>query len=557
MSWFSDPVGPCDETPIRVPGMPKILGFLEVNRLRIIENSVLIVAVLLAWNASALASPGKVAPPPESPAVEAAPDTPPAPKPFEYADVEQKAKDLATKSYVRDDGDIPDFLGKLNYDQYRDIRYNTERSIWRDEDLPFQLQSFHRGFIFKDRVSINVVENGSSTRIGYSPDLFDYGKNEFPSPLPEDLGFAGLRVHYPLKRDDTYDEIAVFLGASYFRAVGMGQAYGLSARGLAIDTGLSKAEEFPIFREFWVEKPDKDANSLTVYALLDSPSVVGAYRFVIRPGVDLAMDVWSHLYFRKPVERLGIAPLTSMFLHGENTDRFMDDFRPEVHDSDGLLIGKSTGEWMWRPLNNPRQLRISVFADKKPSGFGLMSRDHNFDHYQDLEAEYHRRPGAWVEPTGDWGAGGVYLIEIPSDAEKYDNIVAFWVPDEPTAEGKDMRFDYRLHFVTDEFTAPSGGKVVSTRVGADAGKSNKRKLVVEFSSPFLKNLSPKANVVAEVNAVGKISNTVVHKNEMSGTWRLSFELEPEKGKNPTELRAILRSGKDILTESWVYQWNAP
>lgn len=505
------------------------------------------------------ASPGKVAPPPapEPPPEETALATQPAPKPFDFTDVEAKARELAGQSYSRDDGGMPDVLAKLDYDQYRDIRFKTEKSFWRDEDLPFQIQAFHRGFMFKDRVLINILENGSTTRIGYSPDLFDYGKNQFPAPLPQDLGFAGLRFHYPLKRDDTFDEIAVFLGASYFRAVGLGQAYGLSARGLAIDTGLPKAEEFPIFREFWVQKPEKDANSLTVYALLDSPSVAGAYRFVIRPGLDLGMDVSSHLFFRKSVERLGIAPLTSMFLHGENTDRLINDFRPEVHDSDGLLIGRSTGEWMWRPLNNPRQLRISVFTDTKPSGFGLMSRDRNFDHYQDLEAQYHRRPSAWIEPVGDWGAGAVYLIEIPSDAEKYDNIVAFWVPDQPTAEGTDLRYDYRLHFITDEFTAPGGGKVVSTFVGATPGSENRHKFVVDFSSPLLKLLSPKAEVVGEVSAMGKVSNIVVRKNEINDTWRLSFDLEPEKGRNPTELRAILKAGRDILTESWVYQWNAP
>ena len=519
--------------------------------------ALLFVGLLAA--AATPASPVKVAPPPAPEPGEAATEIgpPPAPKPFEFADVEAKARELAAHDYTRDDVDIPEFLSNLNYDQYRDIRYKADKSLWRDEGLPFQIQAFHRGFIFKDRVRINVVEHGSSTRIGYSPDLFDYGKNQFPAMLPEDLGFAGIRIHFPLKHDDTFDEIVVFLGASYFRAVGLGQAYGLSARGLAIDTGLGKAEEFPIFREFWVEKPEQDANSLTVYALLDSRSVAGAYRFVIRPGLDLAMDVQSRLFFRQSVERLGVAPLTSMFLRGENTDRFMDDFRPEVHDSDGLLIGKSTGEWVWRPLNNPRQLRISVFSDTKPSGFGLMSRDRDFDHYQDLEAEYHRRPSAWVEPVGDWGAGGIYLIEIPSDAEKYDNIVAFWMPDEPIVEGKTLSFDYRLHFVMQEFTAPSGGKVVSTRVGAAEGHGSKRKFVVDFTSPMLKLMSPKAAVVAEVSAVGKISNTVVQKNVEAGTWRLSFDLEPEKGRNPTELRAILRSGRDILTESWVYQWNAP
>lgn len=509
-------------------------------------------------SAGVMASPGKVAPPPapEPSAVEAEQTTPPPPKPFEFADVELRARELATKSYARDDGGLPEFLGKLDYDQYRDIRYRAEKSIWRDESLPFQVQAFHRGFMFKDRVIINILDHGSSTRIGYAPELFDYGKNQFPSLLPPELGFAGVRFHYPLRRDEAYDEIAVFLGASYFRAVGLGQAYGLSARALAVDTGLAKSEEFPIFREFWIEKPEKDATSLTVYAVLDSPSVTGAYRFVIHPGLDLSMDVFSRLYFRKPVDRLGIAPLTSMFLRGENTDHFMDDFRPEVHDSDGLLIGKSTGEWMWRPLNNPRQLRISVFKDTKPSGFGLMSRDRNFDHYQDLEAEYHRRPSAWVEAVGDWGAGGVYLIEIPSDAEKYDNIVAFWVPDQPTGEGKELRFDYRLHFIAEEFTAPSSGKVVATRVGAADTHSGKRKFVVDFASPTLKLMSPKAKVAADVSAVGKVSNVVVQKNEENGTWRLSFELEPEKGKNPIELRAILKSGPDILTESWVYQWNS-
>jgi glucans biosynthesis protein len=411
--------------------------------------------------------------------------------------------------------------------------------------------------MFTDRVVINIVDHGVATRLAYSTELFDFGRNQLPAPLPADLGFAGLRFHYPLRRDDVWDEIAVFLGASYFRAVGLGQVYGLSARGLALDTGLPKAEEFPIFREFWIDKPARDAASLTVYALLDSPSVTGAYRFTIHPGLDLTMEVASHLYFRKKVERVGIAPLTSMFFHGENTDRFVDDFRPEVHDSDGLLIGRSTGEWIWRPLNNPRQLRISVFQDSKPSGFGLMTRDRDFDHYQDLEAQYHRRPGVWVETLGDFGPGAVYLLEIPSDAEKYDNIVAFWVPDQPAGEGREFRYDYRMHFVLDEFTAPGGGKVVATRIGAAAADGSTRKFVVDFASPTLKMLSPRANVEAEVSAGGgKIVNPVVHKNEENGTWRLSFDLAPEKDKDPVELRAILKSGKDVLTETWVYQWNS-
>ncbi len=524
---------------------------MKARKSRIILYFVLWLPVL------ASAGPDKPAHPPAAPAAIAENQAPPPPKPFDFLDAELRAKELAGKPYARDEASLPDFLTKLDYDQYRDIRYKPNKALWRDEELPFQIQAFHRGFMFTDRVIVNIVNHGEATRLAYSPELFDFGRNNLPAPLPADLGFAGLRFHYPLRRDEVLDEIAVFLGASYFRAVGLAQVYGASARGLALDTGLPKAEEFPIFREFWIEKPAKDADSLTLYALLDSPSVTGAYRFVIRPGLDLTMDITSHLYFRKAVERVGIAPLTSMFFHGENTDRFADDFRPEVHDTDGLLFGRSTGEWVWRPINNPRQLRISVFHDTKPSGFGLLQRDRNFDHYQDLEAQYHHRPSVWVETLGEWGPGAIYLIEIPSEAEKYDNIVAFWVPDQAASEGKEFRYDYRLHFFRDEFIVPSGGKVVATRIGAAENDGANRKIVVDFGGPTLKMLSPKALMEADVSAGGgKIANLVVQKNEENDTWRLSFDLEPEKDKDLVELRAMLKSGKDVFTETWVYQWNS-
>ncbi len=508
--------------------------------------------LLLLFVVPALAQEQAAAPEPQ-------PEKQPSAKPFDFAAVEQSARELASKPYARDDGGMPEFLNNYDYDQYRDIRFKPEKALWKDEGLPFQVQLFHRGFMFKDRVVINVIDQGQASKIAYTPELFDFGKNKLPGPLPPDLGFAGLRFHYPLRKDDIFDEIAVFLGASYFRAVGLGQAYGISARALAVDTGLPKAEEFPIFREFWIEKPAKNAVALTVYALLDSPSVTGAYRFVMHPGLDLTIDVNSHVFFRQTVERFGVAPLTSMFFHGENTDRFMDDFRPEVHDSDGLIIGRHNGEWIWRPLNNPRQLGISVFQDTSPAGFGIMQRDRTFDHYQDLEARYHLRPSAWIEALGEWGAGAVYLIEIPSDAEKYDNIVAFWVPDRPTGEGKDWTFDYRLHFILNEFMADNGGKVTSSRIGAsgtDVLHSENRKFVVDFASESLELLSDKAPVEADVNvSSGQIMNSVVHKNSENGTWRLSFELVPDKDRNPVELRAFLKVGDEVLTETWVYQWS--
>ncbi len=481
-----------------------------------------------------------------------------APERFDFAVVQKLAQKLASQPYVRDDASLPEVLAELDYDRYRDIRFKPEFSLWRDTGLPFQVQFFHRGFLYRDKVVINVVEDGKPKRLEYTSDWFDFGKTPL-GPFEGDLGFAGFRLHYPIKRDGYYDEIVVFQGASYFRAVGLGQTYGLSARGLAIDTGLSRAEEFPVFREFWIEKPAPDAREIVVYALLDSPAVAGAYRFVIRPGLDLTMDVQSRLYFRHGVERLGIAPLTSMFFRGENTEYLIDDFRPEIHDSDGLAIARGSGEWLWRPLNNPRQLRISVFHDDHLKGFGLIQRDRNFDHYQDLEALYQRRPSAWVEPLGDWGAGSVYLIEIPSDQEKYDNIVAFWVPDQASAEGKEMAFDYRLYFTRDERLPKSLGKAQATRIGAggiDPIDSKRRRFVIDFAGQALAHYGEKAKLEAQLDAsAGTLSNVVVHKNFETGAWRLSFELDTSEAEPPVELRAWLRSGKEALTETWLYQWS--
>lgn len=473
---------------------------------------------------------------------------------FSFATVQEIARSLASQPYLRDDIGLPEELARLDYDRYRDIRFKADAALWRDQGLPFQVQFFHRGFLYRDRVLINVVEDGKPRRIDYVSDWFDFGQNRL-GPFSPELGFSGFRLHYPLMHNGYHDEIAVFQGASYFRAVGLGQVYGLSGRGLAIDTGLQRAEEFPVFREFWIEKPSPEAKEIVVYGLLDSPAVTGAYRFVIRPGLELTMDVQSRLYFRHGVERLGVAPLTSMFFRGENTEYLIDDFRPEIHDSDGLAIARGSGEWLWRPLSNPRQLRISVFHDEHIKGFGLIQRDRNFDHYQDLEAAYQRRPSAWVEPIGDWGAGSVYLIEIPSDHEKYDNIVAFWMPDQVSSEGKQMAFDYRLYFTLEERLPKDLGRAEATRIGAGDVKP-RRRFVVDFASPVLRRYDENARIEAEIDASsGEVDHKVVQKNLETGAWRLSFELDPKEAESPIELRAMLRSGKEALTETWLYQWS--
>jgi len=476
---------------------------------------------------------------------------------FTFAAVVRRAAELAAESYAPDRPPLPDFLANLDYDRYRDIRFNPDETLWLRDGLPFQLQLFSRGFLHQDRVKVNVIEDGRAAPIDFRHDFFDYGKNPVPAEIPADLGYAGLRLKYPLNRDELFDEVLVFLGASYFRAVPQHLNYGLSARGLAIDTGLPSKEEFPVFREFWVRKPAPDDTVLTVYALLDSDSVAGAYRFAIRPGVETTMEVKAHLFFRRAVQKLGIAPLTSMFFHGENTDRFIDDFRPEVHDSDGLLVETGSGERIWRPLANPLGLWVSGFAVENPRAFGLLQRDRSFRNYEDLEAHYQNRPSALVEPLGDWGKGVIELIEIPSTAERYDNIGAYWISAQPAQAGQERVFEYRLRFAKDPEANLLGGRAVATRVGAggtDLLDSKIRKFVIDFTGPTLAALDPATALEAVVETTsGTLSPPIAQFNPDLPGWRLFFELTPD-GNRPADLRAFLRQGADVMTETWSFRW---
>lgn len=479
------------------------------------------------------------------------------PKDAIFATAVERARELASASFSPDRPELPDYLASLDYDKYRDIRFQRSETVWRNEGLPFQMQFFPRGFLFKDRVKVNIVEGDKVVPVAFRHALFDYGKNQVPNDMPADLGFAGIRLSNRINNPDTFDEVAVFLGASYFRAVGRNLNYGITARGLAIDTGLPSQEEFPVFREFWVRKPAPDATNLIVYALLDSESVAGAYRFDIRPGAETVIEVKTHLLMRKSVRKLGLAPLTSMYFHGESTDRFMDDFRPEVHDSDGLLLVAGTGERIWRPVANPVGLRVSNFEVENPRAFALLQRDRDFRSYEDLEAHYQNRPSLVVEPIGNWGKGTVELVEIPSSAERYDNIVAFWTPAQPTKSGQEIEAEYRLRFARDPEANLLGGRAVSTRIGAggtDVLDPAKRKFVVDFAGDTLSKTDPETPVEAVVATTsGTISRPVTQHNPETGGWRLFFELTPD-GRTPADLRAFLRHGDDVLSETWSFRW---
>lgn len=476
---------------------------------------------------------------------------------FDFDAAAARARELAARPYQPPPA-LPEELKGLDYDQYRDIRYRPDRFLWRDAGLPFQIAFFHEGLYYDQPVRINEITAEGTREIPFDPAAFDYGANKLdPAKLRElGLGFAGFRVHYALNKPDYKDEVLVFLGASYFRALGKGQQYGASARALAIDTALPTGEEFPRFVEFWIERPAPSATSLTVYGLLDSKRATGAYRFVLRPGASTAVEVKARLFLRDKVDKLGLAPLTSMYFFGENQPAPYEDYRPEVHDSDGLSLQSADGEWIWRPLVNPRRLLVTSFSFAGLRGFGLMQRDRCFAHYEDTEVHHELRPSVWVEAQPDWGPGRVELVQIPAPDETNDNIVAYWVPDRPPTPGAPYDFAYKLLWEKDSTTRPPEAWVVQTRRGRGYMRKPDKSInfVVDWQGPALERLDAGAKVEAAVTAVAnaKLLETNAWHNDVSGGWRMTVRLQRLDDAKPVELRAYLRSGEEAISETWSY-----
>ncbi|MGH8440915.1 MAG: glucan biosynthesis protein G, partial [Pseudomonas sp.] len=394
---------------------------------------------------------------------------------FNLDDVAAKAKDLAGQKYEAPKSNLPAVFRDMKYADYQQIRFLPEKAEWAKDKTPFKLSFYHQGMHFDTPVKINEVTSTKVEEIKYDPSRFDFGSVQFDPKATENLGYAGFRVLYPINKADKQDEIMTLLGASYFRVVGKGHVYGLSARGLAIDTALPSGEEFPRFTEFWIEKPKATDKHLVIYALLDSPRSTGAYKLTLRPGSDTIVDVKSKVFLRDHVSRLGIAPLTSMFLFGGNQPSKVLNYRPALHDSEGLSIHAGNGEWLWRPLNNPKHLAVSNFSVENPRGFGLLQRQREFSQFEDLDDNYQKRPSAWIEPVGDWGKGTVDLVEIPTADETNDNIVAFWSPEKLPEPGTPFEYAYRLHWTIDEsgFHSPNLGWVKQTlRSTGDVKQSN-------------------------------------------------------------------------------------
>ncbi len=472
---------------------------------------------------------------------------------FDAETVRKLARERAAKPFAAADTKLPESIATLDYDAFRTIRFDPKQALWRGAGLPFEAEFFHRGWLYKERVDIYEVVDGVASPVAYRPEMFTFGAKI--QPPPGDLGFAGFRLHAPINRPDYYDEVCVFLGASYFRAVGKNEGYGLSSRGLSLKTGDSAGEEFPAFRAFWLERPQAGTNSIVVHALLDSQSCTAAMRFTIRPGDDTVMDMETTLFPRVDLTEAGVGNGTSMFYFDSSNRTGMDDYRRAVHDSDGLMMITGRGEQLWRQLANPHKLQISSFVDTTPRGFGLVQRKRKLEQYEDLEAHYERRPSLWVEPIGDWGTGEVHLIEIPTKDEVHDNIGAFWRPKVVLGAKSETYYTCRLHWSDLPPIATTLAEVEATRVGAGSA-ANSRLFVLDLAGPALKSLATDAQPRAAVSASkGKIENVVVQPAPELGGWRLSFELVPD-GADLVELRALLLAADTPLSETWLYRWTA-
>lgn len=472
--------------------------------------------------------------------------------PFSHDRVVEKARALAQEDYAERPTVPKDWL-ELSYDDYRTRWFRTADALWSDTQRSYNVDFFLPGLYFPRPVQINTVTEGVTAPVPFDLSLFDKSDKAPELSSEGHLGYSGLRLRTNLDTADHKTEFCVFQGASYFRAIGIGNTYGLSARGLALKTADPEGEEFPEFIEFWLEAPEPEQRHFILHALMDSPSVTGAYRFHVTPGANTVMDVEATLFPRKELKHAGLAPLTSMFLFDATNRHRFDDFRPAVHDSDGLLVANGNGEILWRPLANPNRLEVSSFIDENPRGFGLIQRARKLTDYNDLEALYHKRPSLWVEPKHDWGKGAVTLVEIPADKEIYDNIVAYWRPQTPYAAGSEVNLSYRLSWGA-EPSLPLP-RVVETASGARIFGGPGRIMTIEYEPHPLHEGNPEGLTVHIHSPHVQTTDGILQRNPETGGLRLAFYFDPGD-RDHVELRAQLRKDGAPASEVWLYRWTA-
>ncbi len=469
-----------------------------------------------------------------------------------YETVQQEARGLAREPYRKPEAYLPEDIRNLDYDQYQHIQFRPDKALWLAEQLPFQAQFFHRGYLFTDPVMINEFTETHVQEIPYVEDFFRFGDLQLDELPRRGSGYAGWKLLSRINAPKYFDEVIVFLGASYFRSLGKDQVYGISARGLQIPFGPDEAEEFPAFTRFWLRKPDPASDSFLCYALLDSPSVSGAYRFRVTPGAPTRIEVEATLYPRRELPSIGLGGLTSMFYYGENTFPKANDFRPEVHDSDGLLLEYGPGDRRWRPLDVAAQERLSYFNGTGLTAFGLHQRDRDFDHYLDGESQYHRRPSVRVILDTGFDSGHVILREIPPDKDFFDNVVAGYFPNVPLVPGQAYRFKYRMEW--GNFSPPEGMAVIrATRHGKDIHKEDIEIFHIEYQLP--EGIAPAGlELKASASANARLERQWVDPASGQPLVRVYLQVAPVSS-GPVELSAQLLVDGAPVSEQWLYQWS--
>ena len=474
------------------------------------------------------------------------------PAPFDAAQLVNLARALAKKPYKPAVNDLAAPFNNLPYDDYVGIRRKPEGLIWASEMLGFVIEPLHRGFLFGTPVQIYLVDNGLSQRLPYESSKYDFGRVPAPADI-KDLAFSGFRVLVPVE-GESFAEVAIFQGASFYRALAKGQNFGTMARSLSVRTADPRGEEFPMIRAVWIEKPTLAAGVLVIHALIDSESLVGAYRFTLRPGEATIVDTECTLFARSEVDHFGLGGMTATYLLGAMDRRRSEDLRPGVYEVNGLQIFNGKGEWLWRPVANRDNLQTSSFLDNNPKGFGFLQRDREFDRFTDDDQHWERRPSLWIEPIGDWGEGMVQLLEIPSDSEINDNIIAYWRPKAVLAPGSETSFAYRQFWCWSPPEHSALAKVTQSRAGRGSGK--RRRFVVEFNGELLADPQKSAEVKPSLSAnPGTIASVRTFFARDRKTWRVLFEIEPAS-EAYSELRLVLENQGKPLSETWLYRWTA-
>ena len=486
----------------------------------------------------------------------AAPEKPAPEQPaFDPASVIEAARALSKKPYKAPAADLPEAFSALNFEQYAAIRHQPGAAVWASENAGYAIEPLHRGFVFTSPVSLHVVENGAARRLAYNPADFTFGQLKAPTD-GKDLGFSGFRV-LRLQEGKPPVEVAIFQGASFFRSLASGQSYGVTARGLSIRTADPKGEEFPLFRAVWIEKPALASDALVIHAVLDSESISGAYRFTLRADEATIIDTECTLFPRVNLDHVGIAAMSATHVAGTLDRRRSDDVRPGIYDVAGLAMLNGKDEWLWRPVSNRETLQLSAFVDENPRGFGFLQRDREFGRFLDDDNHWERRPSLWIEPIGDWGQGNVTLVEIPSESEVNQNIIAYWRPRAVMNAGAEVMFAWRQLWCWTPPERPTGATVTLSRGGRPPGapaNTRRRRFMVDFNGDIIADQQKIAEISPQIVASpGAVSAVRTFVNRDRKTYRVAFDVDPGN-EALSELRLQLEVQGKPVSESWMYRW---